>query len=120
MADNIFQKKEKQEILKQAFVFLTLFVFLMIIMPPSFQFSPKVELEEKRDYSEIVVFLDEFDFNQFDRFSMIPEFEGTPGRVNPFSDDFQETAREDFIVEDDEPEDQDIDDEPEDQDIDDE
>ncbi len=108
MDDNVFQKKEKEELLKQFLVFAVIFVFLMVVVSPSFKFTPPPPpIEEKEDYSKIINFLEDFDLNQFQSFSMTPIFDEEPGRSNPFLDDFQdeteielvEDDREEFIEE---------------------
>ncbi len=87
MATNVTKEKERQETLLYIFVFLISFIILMWLLTPSFDFSisPEIEIKERRDHLEIIGILEQIDFEEFSEFNTIPEFEGEPGRANPFS-----------------------------------
>ena len=78
-------------------------IFLILLIPPSFDFSPPEKIvEEKEDYSRIIEFLDDFDFNRFGSFALIPFLEADPGRSNPFlegTDEIEEEEEPELIDE---------------------
>ncbi len=103
MADDIFQKKEKQELMMQILAFSCIFIFLMLVSPPSFYFYRPAQVElEREDYSGIEYFLKEFEFGQFKEFNLISKFDGELGRRNPFLKNFEESLEEDLIDDDNE------------------
>ncbi len=91
MAKNIIQKKEKQDVLIRCFAFLVIFILLNSFTPLSLDFSPPVKtIEEKPNYFHIIKFLEEFNFDDFTAFNLIPEFQGSIGRNNPFQLSFDQ------------------------------
>ncbi len=120
MATNIIKEKEKQQDLLYVFIFLAIFLILFWLFPPSFDFSPPItELEttEKDDYLTIMETLDGIDFEALGDFRLIPAFDGTLGRGNPFSRDItvviEETTEEEEEEEDEEDEEEEIEEEEE-------
>ena len=100
MNNNIFQKKEKQELVVRFFILSIITLFLAMIMPPSFDFSsPERTAKEKENYSIIIEVLGKFNFSDFGSFTLIPPLGTSPGRSNPFLGGTEEPGEEMIIEE---------------------
>lgn len=86
MSNKIIKEKEKQEIFFLLISFVLIFVALMWLTPPSFDFSvPEPQPKEGKNYhEEIKGVMERIDFGSFERYEPIPPLEEDSGRENPF------------------------------------
>lgn len=90
--NKFIKEQEKQEILVYAGVFLVVFFLLFNFVGVSFDFTaPSYYLEPKNDFGEIKAKLERanelYNINELRTFELIPAFDGTTGKDDPFSRD---------------------------------
>ena len=102
MTTNIFQKKERQELMTRIFVLLIVSLFLVLLMPSSFDFSrPEKTIKKRENYSGIIESLTNLNLNRFGGFASIQPFESDPGRSNPFLEKEDGFVEEEIMIEED-------------------
>jgi hypothetical protein len=95
MASNIIKERERQEALLYTFFFLVVFIVLMWLFPPSFDFSStSVEETDRGSHLEIIKVLNSINFDKMSDFETAPKFEEQSGRSNPFSADRETVEQE--------------------------
>ncbi|GEM_PF-4440438 len=80
------KKKENQEMLSYILVFALIFIVLFLVNPPTLDFSveePEFR-DERQEHVEIKRVLEDMDFDNFQEYEPIPEYEDEIGRENPF------------------------------------
>ncbi|MGB3988141.1 MAG: hypothetical protein WBK67_00370 [Minisyncoccales bacterium] len=92
MAIKFLKEKEKQETLVYLAVFIIALAGLIHFIGIDLEFKePEVTLEMRENFLEIKPTIDKIldlqDFNRLRTFSLIPPFNHTPGRPNPFQSD---------------------------------
>jgi len=105
MAIKFLQEKERQEIMIYVVAFIATLVGLVYFVGLDFNFEkPEVVLEGRENFFEIKTTLEQIeathDLAKFRTFTLIPLFDGVPGRTNLFSLDGIEAvgvANEGFV-----------------------
>ena len=90
MAIKFLQEKKNQEIVIYIAAFMVILAGLVYFVGVDFDFKePDIVLEGRDNFLEIRTTLDEINLNhdltRFRTFTLIPAFDETPGRPNPFN-----------------------------------